>query len=281
MVRFSLPTRVFLGFLAAAVTVSGWIGSAAAAPDTARPSIIGGSVAKAGRWPFVVALVRTEIADNFAAQFCAGTLVSPRHVLTAAHCVEQAATGDLQVLVGTQNLRRGGWRVTLAGIRIHPKYNTYTGDFDIAVLRLAKPVASIKPPKLLSDQGERRYAGPWSDAKTVGWGDTSPDFVSDYPTRLHEVAIDVIPTPRCNAPDAYDGSITGRMLCAGRMEGGRDSCQGDSGGPLLVKSRSGRFDRLAGLVSWGEGCAKKGHPGVYTRVSVHRDWVLSIVRMGL
>jgi transmembrane serine protease 11E len=92
------------------------------------------------------------------------------------------------------------------------------------------------------------------------------------------VAIDLIPTPRCNARDAYDGSITGRMLCAGELDGGRDSCQGDSGGPLMVRGVSGRFDRLAGLVSWGEGCAAKGRPGVYTRISVTRDWVRSIVR---
>jgi secreted trypsin-like serine protease len=274
----SRPRGAALGFLAALLGVVLATGPAHATAGPDRPAIVGGSVAKAGKWPFVVALVQADQPDNFTAQFCAGTLIDESWVVTAAHCVEDATVDDLEVLVGTQNLRHGGWRVDLADIRIHPRYDTFTSDFDIAVLRLAEPVKSIRPVRMLSEAGERLYARPWSDALTVGWGDTSSGWSSLYPTRLHEVAIDLIPTPRCNARDAYDGSITGRMLCAGELDGGRDSCQGDSGGPLMVRGVSGRFDRLAGLVSWGEGCAAKGRPGVYTRISVTRDWVRSIVR---
>lgn len=63
--------------------------------------------------------------------------------------------------------------------------------------------------------------------------------------------------------------IAEHMLCAGLAEGGKDSCQGDSGGPLAAVD--GGY--LAGLVSWGYGCALPRRPGVNTEVSYFIDWI--------
>ena len=66
------------------------------------------------------------------------------------------------------------------------------------------------------------------------------------------------------------------MFCAGEETGGIDSCQGDSGGPLVVPnlSKTGHTtNHLAGIVSWGIGCARAGLPGVYTKVSNYIDWI--------
>lgn len=62
----------------------------------------------------------------------------------------------------------------------------------------------------------------------------------------------------------YGKSLTERMMCAGRS--GRDSCQGDSGGPLVLRDAE-NVPTLVGVVSWGNGCARKGVPGIYARVS--------------
>ncbi|CAM5241479.1 Trypsin OS=Streptomyces antimycoticus OX=68175 GN=SSPO_072560 PE=4 SV=1 [Streptomyces antimycoticus] len=69
----------------------------------------------------------------------------------------------------------------------------------------------------------------------------------------------------CNS--AYDELVPGEEICAGRMaQGGVDTCQGDSGGPMFRKDDSGQWIQV-GIVSWGEGCARPGKPGVYTEVS--------------
>jgi secreted trypsin-like serine protease len=103
----------------------------------------------------------------------------------------------------------------------------------------------------------------------TGWGATNEGGL--VVSRLNELSIPYVARETCNDPLSYNGQITESMICAGKA--GRDSCQGDSGGPLIIK-RNGSA-QLVGIVSWGEGCARPGKFGVYTRVPKFVSWIRS------
>lgn len=248
-----------------------------------EPRIVGGQEAEPGEWPWQVALIVAGV-DTYNGQFCGGSLIRPDWVVTAAHCVEFVNASEVEIAAGIHNLRfpdTGYQRRAVAEIIIHPDWDTFTSDNDIALLRLATPV-DFRPPGI----GELPIApvglvtaniGPLTgvDSTVTGWGNTlgqpDPGGVS-YPDTLHEVSVPIVSNVACNA--VYSG-ITDNMLCAGLEEGGRDSCQGDSGGPLVIFDTDQSRWELAGIVSFGFGCAAPGYPGVYARVSQFISWINS------
>lgn len=80
---------------------------------------------------------------------------------------------------------------------------------------------------------------------------------------LMTVQVPIISRSECS----LNYAITKDMLCAGYMQGGRDACTADSGGPLICNNK------LAGIVSYGIGCALEGYPGIYTNVGYFLDWL--------
>ena len=89
---------------------------------------------------------------------------------------------------------------------------------------------------------------------------------------LQWVRVPAITNAACNAQ--YGGSITDSMLCAGYPGvGGKDACQGDSGGPFVCNE--GGKAIVAGVVSWGYGCADANYAGVYSRNTAALDWIKS------
>ena len=257
-------------------------------PPELDPRIIGGVIAANGEIPWQVALVSGSAIDLYNGQFCGGSLIHPSWVLTAAHCVTTGTTPDapstVDVVAGINNLSSGiGFqRSDVSQIIVHPSWNPANFDNDIALLQLTTPIS-------IGGSGQGATAiiplvpasvGSLSTANTLvsGWGNTST-VGSAYPADLYKVVLPVIDNSICNNASHYNGSITNNMLCAGYDVGGYDSCQGDSGGPLAIFN-SGQF-QLAGVVSWGTGCAQPLRPGVYTRVSQYTPWISSSIGTSL
>lgn len=243
------------------------------------PKIVGGTVAPAGRWPAQVALVIKSVTSNYSAQYCGGTLVHRRFVLTAAHCSDFVTAAQVQVLTGTQTLVSGGTRRAVKKITIHPNWNDVTFAFDVAVWELISPVAGITPAPMIAAAQEINRADPGTPTFVTGWGAMSEGGVSS--PALQQVSVPIIRRSACNAFNSYNGDVTLQMICAGTMLGGKDSCQGDSGGPLWVRNSLGQFKLVAGITSWGVGCAAPNFPGVYTRLALFSAWVKKVINAAL
>ncbi|MFB6892517.1 trypsin-like serine protease [Kitasatospora sp. NPDC056327] len=269
-----------LGLLAVVPAPLLALGPAAPAAQ-ARPQgrIVGGGTASTVDHPWVVALSsRQQFGSARSGQFCGGALVAPNKVVTAAHCFYDESSGrqverpGLRVVVGRDDLRgSAGREVTARGVWIHPDYSFTTNMNDVAVVTLADPQEN-RPVIDLVGQGETEPYRPGTTARVFGWGDTTGR--GDYSPVLRGVDVPIIPDQTCAQayPGGRDGLFDARgMVCAGEERGGKDACQGDSGGPLVVAGR------LAGLVSWGAGCAEAAHPGVYTRIGSVGDAVRSVL----
>jgi uncharacterized repeat protein (TIGR01451 family) len=234
------------------------------------PKIVGGSTAQEGAWPWQVAVLFNGMTPSNG-QFCAGSLITPEWIVTAAHCADVTTNIDIQA--GIHALSSGaGQKRDVSTVIVHPNYNSTTFNNDIALVKVSAPftlnstVSTIFP--LTTEDGS--LANPGVTATVTGWGTTSSSG-SDSDVLL-QVEVPIISTSDCNASTSYNGNVTANMICAGFIDdGGKDSCQGDSGGPLVVPEGSGW--RLAGIVSWGIGCALPRFPGVYTRVSEMTDFI--------
>ena len=267
--------------------------SGALAQDNTPPTpevggqIVGGVLASEGEYPWQVALVGGNAVNDFYSnsatwQFCGGSLIDPEWVLTAAHCIADdfgtvVSPSSVDVVAGIYNLytpTAGYQQRNVIQIIKHPSYNPSTKDNDIALLRLDAPVTiggsgatkTALIPLVSSSVGS--LAG--VNSTVTGWGNTE---IAGYPKELYEVQVPIITNSVCADSNHYGGGITGNMLCAGFDAGGKDSCQGDSGGPLVVFD-GGQW-KLAGVVSFGIGCAEPFLPGVYTRVSEYVNWISS------
>ena len=281
----AILTRLATPVSLAALLAVGLPAMAQAAPDV-KPHIIGGVEATIEEAPWQVGLMFFGAENPRSATGCGGSVISAEWVVTAAHCVDfLTSPGELQVTAGVTTLPDSDTasvpRYAVERILIHPDWNATSYYADVALLKLATPlpvdgvtIAPISLPTFAS------WPAAGTTALITGWGNSRSQTDPAYLPALRKADISVLAGPgedACGqypaypAPSGYDPEV---MLCAGKETPPLiDACQGDSGGPLAIQ-RDGQW-WLAGITSWGIGCAEPGFPGIYTRVTAFTNWIRS------
>ncbi|XP_052744134.1 uncharacterized protein LOC112056709 [Bicyclus anynana] len=263
--------------------------------STSNDKILGGSITAIDEYPW---MARIKYADRRLGgveikYLCSATLITDRHLITAAHCLLEKDVEPIAVSLGDWNLDsptecyEGQCPEPSVEIRIeyfvHQGFSKENHTFgDIAIIKLEQPVnftGFIQPICLPTTEYIKMQDYTHSSVYwTAGWGITE---FGEQSLVKRKVDIEAVPIDVCRAaiPEIPESSSPG-LICAGGQQG-KDSCRGDSGGPLMREVRENYRANwfLYGVTSFGsKRCGLAGIPGVYTRVTAYMDWIRNVVQ---
>ncbi|NUK52373.1 trypsin-like serine protease [Streptomyces lunaelactis] len=186
---------------------------------------------------------------------CTSTIIAPRWVLTAAHCV---GPGDRPfVRIGSLDRTQGGYTAWAVRVIQHPYYNWPSND--IALVQLDRDVRTTYSPLASAGDIAQNQA-----AEVYGWGSEQADWGGPLPTRLKYARGYMIGT-RCTPANPA-------VLCFGAGNG--TTAGGDSGGPLMVWSPQTGSWVQAGVSAVGP--KPSGGWSGYTNIANYRTWIRQI-----
>ncbi|CAG4966353.1 unnamed protein product [Colias eurytheme] len=218
--------------------------------------IVGGKKAANGSAPYQVSLRTWGVRH-----FCGASVITPKVILTAAHCVDGLRPQYFKAIVGTNQLRAGGQSYTIRKVVKHEDYNDDLIINDIAIIFTEQEILFNERVDAVELNDEPVEKG--EDLLLTGWGTTS--YPGHLPNDLMQLDLKAVSYEDCKEAHLSINAVFETQICA-MTKAGEGACHGDSGGPLV------REGRQVGIVSWGLPCAK-GKPDVYTKVESYMDWI--------
>ncbi|CAH0563600.1 unnamed protein product [Brassicogethes aeneus] len=239
--------------------------------------IINGVDAEAGEYPHMAAVGYPSDEGDAVNWNCGGSLIAPRFVLTAAHCVVTNNGEPKKVRLGENDLTDEGSEhkqdFDIVDTLVHPQYVIRARRNDIAVLKLdreARITKYVEPACLYTENDDP------IGLTITGWGVINTNMANSWKA-LQKASI--LPSNLTTCTQLYKSrvnkDITRKQLCAADPSTTKttDTCQGDSGGPLQVQNlKDSSLFSIVGVTSYGMGCGSN-HPSIYTRVSAYLDFI--------
>jgi secreted trypsin-like serine protease len=246
----------------------------AASNPKATGSVIGGHNANVAQYP---ALAYIEGVQATAGYACTGTVVSPRVILTAGHCVEDiesssiVAPEEIAVATGVSNLTKIPQANISEVVQVlaYPNFDPTKLQGDAGLLILAAPVAA-------PTGADAALYEPGTELTIAGWGIDDRN-TGHAPNQLQAATVPVEEAARCKRGTKrfYPFFDPTRQVCTLDIPGFKiTTCHGDSGGPAIATRADGTPVEI-GVTSLGDGSCNPSSPGVFTRVDQISTWVQS------
>ncbi|HUB99905.1 MAG TPA: serine protease [Solirubrobacterales bacterium] len=268
------------GSLVLALLAAGLVPATAGA-SSAQTSIVGGHSASIAELP---SLAYIEGEDAVTPYACTGTVVSPRVILTAGHCVEDIESGTiteaskLAVATGVADLRQiAKANVSLVSqALVFPGFKPSKLTGDAGILILATPTTA--PPIALASAPDAGLLAAGTKLTIAGWGLTSPKAKEgSVVLKAGETIVQDATECKRQSRRYYPFYSATQQLCAIDHPSDKVSgCFGDSGGPAIATRADGTPVEV-GIVSTGGPECDRHLPNVFTRVDQVTAWVASWV----